>query len=102
MSVTHSGTSSGTSVTVAIPPQLRARTQRQNVVMVAATTVGEAIEALESQYPGMRFSLCYETGELRQFVNVFVNGENVRFLKQLDTPVPAGATIHIFQSVAGG
>ena len=98
MNATHSGAS----VRVAIPPQLRARTQRQSVVVVAATTVGEAIEALESQYPGMRFSLCYETGELRQFVNVFVNGENVRFLKELETPVPAGATIHIFQSVAGG
>lgn len=98
MSATHTEAS----VTVAIPPQLRARTQRQSAVMVVATTVSEAIEALESRFPGMRFSLCYETGELRQFVNVFVNGENVRFLKGLGTPVPAGATIHIFQSVAGG
>lgn len=97
-----SATQSMASVTVAIPPQLRARTQRQSVVRVAATTVGEVIEALESQFPGMRFSLCYETGELRQFVNIFVNGDNVRFLQELETPVPAGATIHIFQSVAGG
>lgn len=89
-------------VTVAIPPQLRARTRRQGIVMVSATTVGEVIEALDLQYPGLRFSLCYETGELRQFVNVFVNGENVRFLDALETPVPAGATVHIFQSVAGG
>lgn len=95
-------TNSSPTVTVAIPPQLRARTQRQSTVVVSGTTVGDVIEALEQQHPGMRFSLCYETGELRQFVNIFVNGENVRFLKDLDTPVPAGATIHIFQSVAGG
>jgi molybdopterin synthase sulfur carrier subunit len=89
-------------VTVAIPPQLRARTQQRGKVMVSGETVGAVISALDEQYPGLRFSLCYETGELRQFVNIFVNGENVRFLNALETPVPTDATVHIFQSVAGG
>ena len=98
MSATHTESS----VRVAIPPQLRARTQRQSVVMVAATTVGEVIQALEEQFPGMRFSLCYETGELRQFVNVFVNGENVRDLDGAGTPVKAGDEIGIIPAMAGG
>ena len=50
----------------------------------------------------MAFRLCFETGELRTFVNVYVNGRNIRYLDGLDTPVPAGATLHILPSVAGG
>jgi molybdopterin synthase sulfur carrier subunit len=50
----------------------------------------------------LRFNLCYETGEIRTFVNIFVNGNNVRYLQGLDTMVPAGATLHVLQSVAGG
>jgi molybdopterin synthase sulfur carrier subunit len=48
------------------------------------------------------FDLCYETGELREYVNVFVGGEEVRYLRGLDTEVPEGSTLYILQSVAGG
>jgi molybdopterin synthase sulfur carrier subunit len=71
-------------------------------VAVAGRTAAEVIEALEREYPGLRFNLCHETGELRPFVNVFLNGEDVRFLQGLDTPIPTGATMHIIHSVAGG
>jgi molybdopterin converting factor small subunit len=57
---------------------------------------------LEREYPGLGFNLCYETGELRPYVNIFVDREDSRYLQGLDTPVRDGATIHILQSVAGG
>lgn len=65
-------------------------------------TVRALIDSLDAVYPGLRFNLLYETGELRRFVNVFLNGHEVRSLAGLETPVPAGATIHIIHSVAGG
>ena len=57
---------------------------------------------IDQDYPGLRFNLCHETGELRPFVNIFLNRENIRYLQGLDTPITAGATVHILQSVAGG
>ena len=89
-------------VTVEIPAALRFRTGDSARVVVAGGTVRDVIVALEERFSGIRFNLCLETGELRPFVNVFVNGENVRYLDGLDTDVPAGATVHIFPSVAGG
>jgi len=64
--------------------------------------VREVVASLDSTFPGLRFNLCYETGELRPFVNIYVNGRNVRALQGLETPVPMGATLHILPSVAGG
>jgi molybdopterin synthase sulfur carrier subunit len=87
---------------VVLPPPLRIRTGNQSRVEVEAGTLRDVIEALDREYPGLRFNLCYETGELRTFVNIFVNGDNVRYLQDLDTTVPAGATLHVLQSVAGG
>jgi sulfur-carrier protein len=88
--------------TVLLPGVLRARAGGAGSVRVAGATVAELIAALEKQHPGLGFNLCYETGELRPFVNVFVNGENIRYLQGLATPVPAGARVHILPSVAGG
>jgi molybdopterin converting factor small subunit len=88
--------------TVRIPVALRGRTRNQRAVTVSGSTIREIIDALERDYPGLRFNLCFETGELRPFVNVFLGQENVRYLDGLDTPVPAGATVHIIHSVAGG
>jgi len=89
-------------VTVEIPAALRFRTGDCARVVVPAGTIRDIILALEERFPGIRFNLCLETGELRPFVNVFVNGENVRYLKGIETDVPEGATVHIFPSVAGG
>ncbi len=90
------------SVTVLLPGELHARAGGRQSVRVGGATLREVIEALERDYPGLRFNLCYETGELRPFVNVFVNGAHVRYAQGLETPIPAGATIHILPSVAGG
>ena len=62
----------------------------------------EIIDALDHDYPGLGFNLCYETGELRPYVNIFLDRENSRYLQGLETPIQMGATIHILQSVAGG
>ncbi|HEU5228446.1 MAG TPA: MoaD/ThiS family protein [Ktedonobacteraceae bacterium] len=89
-------------VTVSLPNPLRAKVGNQASITVQGQTVREIIDALEESFPGLRFSLCYETGELRPFVNIFVERENIRYLQGLDTAVPAGAKIHILPSVAGG
>lgn len=100
--VTLDTVSSPPVVAVTIPAVLRTRTGNRAVVRVAGRDVREVIEALDRDYPGLRFNLCYETGELREYVNIFVGGENVRYLNDLETPVTSGTTIHILQSVAGG
>lgn len=87
---------------VSFPIALRAKVGNRDTVMAAGRTVREMIDALDHDFPGVRFNLCHETGELRPFVNIFLNRENIRYLQGLDTPVHSGATLHILQSVAGG
>lgn len=90
------------SVTVLLPGALITRTGGARAVAVEGETVREIVDALDESFPGLRFNLCHETGELRPFVNIYVNGRNVRSLQGLETPVPFGATLHILPSVAGG
>lgn len=87
---------------VILPHALRARVGNRTSVNARGHTVREIIAALDREYPGMGFHLCYETGELRPYVNIFVDREDSRYHQGLDTPVRDGATIHILQSVAGG
>ncbi len=89
-------------VNVTLPSVLRFRAGNRARVQVSGGTVREVIEALDALAPGMRFHVCYETGELRPYVNIFLGPENIRYLQGLDTPVPAGSTLHILHSVAGG
>ena len=96
------GISAAPSVTVRIPPALVKRTGGLRYVTARGRTVREVIDNLGAEFPGLRFNLCYETGELREYVNVFVGGEEVRYLEGLNTEVPEGSTLHILQSVAGG
>jgi molybdopterin synthase sulfur carrier subunit len=88
--------------TVILPYVLRTKIGNRPSVIVAGSTIHEIIDALDHDFPGLRFNLCYETGELRPFVNIFLDRENIRYLQGLDTSVHTGATIHILQSVAGG
>lgn len=92
------------SIKVRIPTPLRSLTQDQETVTVAAdgSDLSTVIEALESSYPGLKARLCDDSGELRRFVNVYVNGEDVRFLSGLATPVKAGDEVSIVPAVAGG
>ena len=88
--------------TVSLPYALRSRAGNHSSVTVTGRTVHEIIAALDQAFPGLRFNLCHETGELRPYVNIFLDRENIRYLQGLDTAVKAGATLHILQSVAGG
>lgn len=90
------------SITVSLPGALRAKVGNRASVTVAGDTVRDVIDALEQEFPGLRFNLCYETGELRPYVNVFLNSISIRYLQGLDTPVSAGARMYVLQSVAGG
>ncbi len=96
------GGGSSPASTVHLPGPLRGRAGRRPSVNVRGATVREIIDDLDRQFPGMRFHLCEETGELRPFVNVFVGSENVRDLQGLETPVPEGASVYVLHSVAGG
>ena len=87
---------------VILPHALREKADNQASVRISGHTVREIIASLDREYPGLRFNLCHETGELRPYVNIFLDRENIRYLQGLDTPVRDGATIHILQSVAGG
>ena len=90
------------SITVSFPDALRKRVGNRPSVMASGRTIREIIDALEQDFPGIRFNLCYETGELRPYVNIFLNHQNIRYLQGLDTPVTSEVRLHILQSVAGG
>ena len=88
--------------TVRIPTPLRKYTKGQEEVTVAGNTVGELIASLEADYPGIKERICDDKGALRRFVNVFVKDEDVRFMKNLDTPVADGDEVSIVPAIAGG
>jgi molybdopterin converting factor small subunit len=89
-------------VPVMIPTPLRGYAGGQKTVQVEGTTVGEALNALTTQYPNLRQYLFAENGQLRSFVNVYLNDEDVRFLKSAETPVGEADRLAIVPSVAGG
>ena len=90
------------SVTVRIPTPLRKLTQDQDIVTGDGGTLIACIDGLEASFPGLKERLLDETGELRRFVNVYVNGEDVRFLSGLSTAIEADAEVSIVPAVAGG
>jgi len=94
--------STAQAVCVRLPSTLLAQSGGQASYHLPSGTLDEVIDALDATRPGMRFHLCLESGELRPFVNVFLDGVNVRYLQDLATHVPAGATLVIMPSVAGG
>ena len=89
-------------VTVRIPTPLRRMTNGQDKVEMEESTLSTMIETMESSYPGIKERLIDENGELRYFVNIYLNGEDVRFLDGLDTSASPGDEISIVPAVAGG
>jgi sulfur-carrier protein len=90
------------SLKVVIPTPLRKFTSGAETVEVEAATIKEVIDSLDSRYPGLRSSLCDESGSLRRFINIYVDGEDVRFLENLATPVTDGSEVAIVPAVSGG
>ncbi len=89
-------------VTVKVPTPLRRLTANQREVTVAGGTVREIIADLERNYPGFRERLCDETGELRQFINIYIAGEDIRFREGLATQIKDGQAVSIVPAAAGG
>jgi molybdopterin synthase sulfur carrier subunit len=90
------------SVTVRIPTPIRRVTNGEDRVAVDAETLQGVIQAMEDQYPGVKARLCDDQGEIRNFVNIYINGEDVRFLEGLGSSTKSGDEISIVPAVAGG
>ena len=90
------------SVDVRIPAPLRRVTNGVDKVSVEGSSVASVIDALDAEFPGIKGRLCDESGQLRNFVNVYVNGEDVRFEEGLNTATKAGDEVSIVPAVAGG
>ena len=87
---------------VRIPTPLRKLTNNEELVEVNATTIGEALVELQARFPGIQERLVDEKGEVRRFVNVYVNEEDIRFLQNRETPLKDGDEISIIPAIAGG
>ena len=89
-------------VQVRIPTPLRKYTGGAEAVQAEGTTVASLVADLDKRHPGIRERICDESGAVRRFVNIFVNGEDIRFLQNLDTAVKAGDEVSVVPAIAGG
>jgi molybdopterin synthase sulfur carrier subunit len=87
---------------IRIPMPLRKLTNDTDIVTTDASTLAEAVDRLEADYPGIKERLVGDDGEIRRFVNIYVNGEDVRFLSNLSTALKASDEVSIVPAVAGG
>jgi molybdopterin synthase sulfur carrier subunit len=90
------------SVRVRVPTPLRKFTQGADEVDAQGTNIKTLVEDLEKHFPGIKERICDETGKIRRFVNVYVNGDDIRFLQNLETTVKEGDNISIVPAIAGG
>ncbi len=89
-------------VTVKVPTPLRKFTAGSESIEGTGGTVGALVEDLEERHAGIRERICDDQGKVRRFVNLYVNGEDIRFLQQLDTQLKDGDEISIVPAIAGG
>ena len=89
------------SIRVHIPTPMRQYTENQAVVEAVGGTVKDLLDNLGKKYPGI-VSRVFENGQVRRFVNVYVNDEDIRYLDSLQTPVKDGDEVSIIPAVAGG
>ena len=87
---------------IRIPTPLRKLTNNEEIVEVKAATIGEAITELQTRYPGIKERLIDDNGEVRRFVNVYVNEEDICFLQNQQTPLKEGDEVSIIPAIAGG
>jgi len=90
------------SVNVRIPTPLRKLTDGADEVAIEASNIGELIDNLEAAHAGLKERLCDEAGEIRRFVNVYVNDEDVRFLDGRNSALKDGDEVSIVPAIAGG
>jgi molybdopterin synthase sulfur carrier subunit len=90
------------SISVRVPTILRPYTQGASEVSVEGSTLSEVLESLDTSYPGIKGRVLDESGELRRFVNVYVDNDDVRFSEGLQTSIKDGGQVSIIPAVAGG
>jgi molybdopterin synthase sulfur carrier subunit len=88
--------------TVRIPSPLRRYTNSQSKVVTNGSNIAELLENLESQYPGLKSKLCDDNGNIKRYVNIFINDEEIRTLQGHDTPVDEKDEVSIIPAMAGG
>ena len=89
-------------VSVRIPTPLRSSVGGHSAVETSGTTVGDVLDNLIVTYPDLKANLYTDDGSLRQFVNVYVNDDDIRYLDGTDTSITAGDEVSIVPSIAGG
>ena len=89
-------------VKVLIPTQLQKFTNNEATVEIGGDNIVALLDALEAKFPGIKARLCDDSGELRRFVNFYVNSEDIRFLDGKDTALSEGDEVSIVPAVAGG
>lgn len=87
---------------ISVPTPLRKVTKGRRLVEVCGPTLGRSLDDLEKQFPGVKERILDGSGSLRRFVNIYVNGEDARFLAGMETPISDGDEISIVPAVAGG
>lgn len=87
---------------VRIPTPLRKLTSEKDEVVISASNIEELIEKMESQFPGIKNRLCDESGNLRRFINLYVNNEDIRFLNGKETALKDDDVVSIIPAIAGG
>jgi molybdopterin synthase sulfur carrier subunit len=89
-------------IDVRIPTPLKKLAGGQDVIKAEGKTVGEVLEWLTRTYPGLKERLQDEQGEVRRFINIYVNEEDIRFVLNLETPLKEGDRLSIIPAIAGG
>ncbi|RMH06338.1 MAG: MoaD/ThiS family protein [Nitrospirae bacterium] len=89
-------------IKVRIPTPLRSMTGGKGEVESTGGTIQELIDNLDSSHPGLKDRLCDERGEVRRFINIYVNEEDIRFLTGKHTPLKDGDEVSIVPAIAGG
>ena len=90
------------SARVRVPTPLRRFTGGADEVTATGATVAALVEDLEKHHPGIKERICDEEGKIRRFVNIFVNGDDIRFLDNLETVIKDGDEVSIVPAIAGG
>ncbi|UKO97273.1 MoaD/ThiS family protein [Nostoc sp. UHCC 0870] len=89
-------------VKVLVPTPLQNFTNNQAALESSGSTIAELLDSLETSFPGIKSRLCDEKGQLRRFLNLYVNSEDIRFLEGIATPLKDGDEVSIVPAVAGG
>ncbi len=89
-------------IIVHIPTPLQKLTKNKEEVKATGTNIRELLSDLEKRYPGIRSRICDEEGNIRKFINVYVNDEDIRFHQEEETPIQPGDKVSIIPSIAGG